>query len=402
MKEGAIGVHRIAQLGVKCGTHDRSTQVHFSPAMKLEPFVLERWQSIWENRVAWNLSESGVHPLRVEEVAVTDADRQALLRQELGYPQTNGTPELREAIASLYSGATPDHVEVTNGGSEANCIALWHLVEPGDEVVMMTPNYMQVRGLSRALGATVRPWPLREEKTRWAPDFTALEALVTPRTRAILICNPNNPTGARLTASELDQVARIASRTGTWVLSDEIYRGAELDGIETATMWGRGERVIVTGGLSKAYGLPGLRLGWVAAPDALVEKLWGVHDYTSIAPGAVNDRLGRIALSRRHLLLARTRGIVASNYPLVRKWIEKRAPRMSHVPPEAGAILFVRYHHRINSTALVERLRAEKSVLLVPGDHFEMDGYFRVGFGNHPAHVTAALDLIGELLDGIE
>jgi len=370
--------------------------------MKLEPFVLERWQSIWENRVAWNLSESGVHPLRVEEVAVTDADRQALLRQELGYPQTNGTPELREAIAALYPGATPAHVEVTNGGSEANCIALWHLVEPGDEVVMMTPNYMQVRGLSRALGATVRPWPLREEKTRWAPDFTALEAVVTPRTRAILICNPNNPTGARLTAPELDHVARIASRAGTWVLSDEIYRGAELDGIETATMWGRCERVIVTGGLSKAYGLPGLRLGWVAAPDALVEKLWGVHDYTSIAPGAVNDRLGRIALSRRHLLLARTRGIVASNYPLVRKWIERRAPRMSHVPPEAGAILFVRYHHRINSTALVERLRAEKSVLLVPGDHFEMDGYFRVGFGNHPAHVTTALDLIGELLDGME
>jgi aspartate/methionine/tyrosine aminotransferase len=370
--------------------------------MKLEPFALERWQSIWENRVAWNLCESGVHPLRVEEVAVTETDRQALLRQELGYTQTNGTPELRQAIASLYPGASPDHIEVTNGGSEANCVALWHLVEQGDEVVMMTPNYMQVAGLARAFGASVRAWPLAQGKARWTPDLDALEALVTPRTRVILICNPNNPTGARLTGAELDGIARIASRAGTWVLSDEIYRGAELDGTETATMWGRYERTIVTGGLSKAYGLPGLRLGWVAGPTAIVEQLWGVHDYTSIAPGAVNDRLGRIALSRRHLLLARTRGILASNYPLVRKWIEKRASRMSHVPPEAGAILFVRYHHRINSTALVERLRTEKSVLLVPGDHFEMDGYFRIGFGNHPGHVTTALDLVGEVLDEIE
>ena len=371
-------------------------------AMKVEPFALERWQSIWENRVAWNLSESGVHPLRVEEVAVTDADRQALLRQDLGYTQTNGTPELRQAIASLYPGASADQIEVTNGGSEANYVTLWHLVEQGDEVVMMTPNYMQVGGLTRAFGAAVRPWPLAPGTTRWTPDLDALEALVTPRTRAILICNPNNPTGARLTATELDGIARIASRAGAWVLSDEIYRGAELDGIETTSMWGRYERAIITGGLSKAYGLPGLRLGWVAGPIALVEQLWGVHDYTSIAPGAVNDRLGRIALSRRHLLLARTRGIVASNYPLVRKWIEKRGSRMSHVPPEAGAILFVRYHHRINSTALVERLRAEKSVLLVPGDHFEMDGYFRIGFGNHPGHVTTALDLVGEVLDEIE
>lgn len=371
-------------------------------AMKFEPFALERWQSIWENRVAWNLSESGVHPLRVEEVAVTEADRQALLTQELGYTQTNGTPELREAIASMYPGANLDHIEVTNGGSEANCIALWHLVEPGDEVVMMTPNYMQLAGLSRALGAIVRPWPLMESRARWAPDLTALEGLVTPRTRVILVCNPNNPTGARITPGELDEIARIAARANTWVLSDEIYRGAELDGVETATMWGRYDRVIVTAGLSKAYGLPGVRIGWVAGPEALVQALWGVHDYTSIAPGAISDRLARVALSRRRLLLARTRGIVTSNYSLVRKWIEKRAPRLSHVPPEAGAVLFVRYHHRINSTALVERIRSEKSVLLVPGDHFAMDGYFRIGFGNHPGHVTTALDLVGEVLDAIE
>jgi aspartate/methionine/tyrosine aminotransferase len=369
--------------------------------MKLEPFALERWQSVWENRVAWNLSESGVHPLRVEEVAITEAERHAVLAQELGYTQTNGTPELRQAIAAIYPGAHVEQIEVTNGGSEANCIVLWHLIEPGDEVVMMMPNYMQIHGIVRALGANVVPWTLVEEQGRWRPDLAALDRLVTPRTRIVVVCNPNNPTGARMTADELTQVCRIADRTGCWVLSDEIYRGAELDSVETATIWGRGERVIITSGLSKAYGLPGLRLGWVAGPATLIDALWGIHDYTSIAPGAVNDRLGRIALSRRAQILARTRGIVAANYPIVRKWMEKRAPKITHVPPEAGAILFARYRHTINSSVLVERIRREKSVLVVPGDHFEMDGYIRIGFGDHPGHVASALDLVGELLDTI-
>ena len=234
------------------------------------------------------------------------------------------------------------------------------------------------------------------------PISNALDTLVTARTKLIVVCNPNNPTGARLTSPELDQVCRIAGRVGAWVLSDEIYRGAELDGVETPSMWGRYERVIVTSGLSKAYGLPGLRIGWVVAPTAVIDALWGVHDYTSIAPGAVNDRLARIALSRRDQILARTRGIVAANYPLVRKWIEKRAAKISHVPPEAGAILLARYRQRLNSTALVERIRREKSVLVVPGDHFDMDGYLRIGFGNHPGHVASALELVGEVLDEIQ
>ncbi len=372
--------------------------------MRLEPFALERMQSRWENRVAWNLSESGVHPLRVEELADTDADRAAVLAQDLGYPQTNGTAELRSAIAALYPGAEVSHVQVTNGGSEANLVVLWHLVEPGDEIVMMTPNYMQMRGISRGLGAVVRPWPLTGgDGARWRPDLEALGALVSPNTRAILLCNPNNPTGARMTGEELDGVAAIAARAGAWVVSDEIYRGAEFDGVETPSMWGRYDRAIVTSGLAKAYGLPGLRIGWAAGPPAVIEALWGVHDYTSIAPGAISDRLARIALApaRRALILARTQGIVSANYPIVRRWIEHRGDRLLHTAPEAGAIAFIRYRHAINSTALAEKIRQQQSVLLVPGDHFDMDGYLRIGFGTDPAHLSAALALTGEVLDPI-
>jgi aspartate/methionine/tyrosine aminotransferase len=377
--------------------------------MKLEPFALERLQSTWEHRVAWNVSESGVHPLRLDELAEKQQDRDALLEQHLAYTQTNGTVELRHAISELYEGATAEHIQVTNGGSEANWIVLWRLVEPGDDIVMMTPNYMQASGIARALGATVRRWPLvpvmggAGERPRWRPDLDALESLVTERTRAIVICNPNNPTGARMTSAEVEAVCNIAARAGAWILADEIYRGAELDGVETPTAWGRYERVIVTSGLSKAYGLPGLRIGWVAGPPPLVEELWGVHDYTTIAPGALSDRLARIALSPqgRDRILARTRGIIVTNYGILRGWIDAREPALWHAPPEAGAIAFIRYAHQIGSTALVERLRDERSVLAVPGDHFEMDGYLRIGFGADPLALTRALEHIGELLDTV-
>jgi hypothetical protein len=370
--------------------------------MRLEPFAMERLQSIWEHRVAWNLSESGVEPLRLEELALTRDDRDELFRQPLAYTQTNGTVELRRQIAELYPGAGPEQVEVTNGGSEANCVTLLHLVEPGDEVVSMTPNYMQAPGLLRALGAQVVPWPLRTngETTRWEPDLAALESLVTPRTRAIFVCSPNNPTGSRLTVEELDRIGAIASRAGVWVIADEIYRGAELDAVESPTMWGRSDRVIITSGLSKAYGLPGLRIGWIVGPAATVEELWGVHDYTTIAPGALNDRLARIALSPegRERLLARTRGIIRTNYPILRDWLARR-PVFSHIAPEAGAIAFVKYNHPINSTELVEQLRTQQSVLVVPGDHFAMDGHLRVGFGSHPEHLAGSLERIAAVVD---
>jgi aspartate/methionine/tyrosine aminotransferase len=373
--------------------------------MRLETFALERFQSIWENRVAWNVSESGVQPLRVSELVNTTALHDALLQQELGYPQTNGTIELRETIAGMYPGATPDHIQVTNGGSEANCVLLMRLVEPGDEIVFLTPNYMQGAGLARGLGATVRPWRLRPVEApdlKWAADLDDLKALVTPKTRAILLCNPNNPTGARLDDRTLDEVCRLAAGVGAWVIDDEIYRGAEREADDTPTVWGRYERAVVTSGLSKAYGLPGLRIGWVVAPPDLVADLWSLHDYTTIAPGGINDRLARMALepARRATLLARTRGIIRANYPLVRRWID-RQKGLSHIAPEAGAIAFVRHTHPLRSSDLTERLRKERSVLVAPGDFFDMDGYFRIGFGSDPKHLESALSLIGEFLSSV-
>jgi aspartate/methionine/tyrosine aminotransferase len=379
----------------------------YTGGMKLETFALERFQSVWENRVTWNVSESGVHPLRVADLVDTTALRDGLMEHELGYPQTNGTGELRDLIAAIYPGATREHVQVTNGGSEANFVVMTRLVQPGDEIVFMTPNYLQVSGLARALGATVRPWPLQEigsgESARWAADTNLLNQLVTSSTRAIVLCNPNNPTGARIDSAVLQAVCEHAARVGAWVVGDEIYRGAERVADDTPSVWDQGyERTIVTSGLSKAYGLPGLRVGWVVGPPELINQLWAIHDYTTIAPGGLSDRLARIALTpeRRTALLARTRGIIRSNYPLVTRWLEKQ-DGLSHIAPEAGAILFARHEHPYRSSELAERLREERGVLVVPGDYCGMNGYLRIGFGSDPEYLAAALTQIGEFLASV-
>ena len=361
--------------------------------MRLDPFAMERMQSTYEHQVDFNLSESGVVPMRVDELLDDTESRATLLAERLRYTQTNGTVALRTTIAALYPGASPNHVLVTNGGAEANYITTWHLVEPGDEVVMMVPNYMQAHGLVRAFGGVLKEWPLTFGDGRWRADVDALERLVTPRTKLIAICNPNNPTGARFDEDALARIAAIADRHGAWVLADEIYCGAELDARETPSMWGRTERIVVTSGLSKAYGLPGLRVGWIAGPPAFVEAAWACHDYTTIAPGALSDMLARRALSPSHRqrILMRTRTLLNENLPIVRRWLDGHGALFTYAPPDAGAIVYVKYARPINSTALVTRLRREKSVLIVPGDHFGMDGYLRIGFGEDADYLRQGL-----------
>ncbi|HEX6322739.1 MAG TPA: aminotransferase class I/II-fold pyridoxal phosphate-dependent enzyme [Vicinamibacterales bacterium] len=376
--------------------------------MRIETFEMERMQSTWENRVAANLSESGVHPMTTRELLGED-DAAALLDEPLAYTQSNGTIPLRERIAALYPGASVDQIQVTNGGSEANFVSLWHLVEPGDEIVMMTPNYMQGWGLVRGFGGQVREWKLQLQRggaergvgapratepggvqgspprgeARYHADVDELDTLVTPKTKLILICAPNNPTGARFDETVLNGVAAAADRVGAWILSDEIYRGAERDGVESPSIWGLSERAIVTSGLSKAYGLPGLRIGWIVAPAELVARTWSYHDYTTIAPGAASDFLARLALepARRARIIERTRGVIRENYPVLETWLAQQGC-FEWAAPDAGAICYAKYDLPIASLPLAERLRDEESVLIVPGAHFGMEGYVRIGFGN--------------------
>src|SRR3989441_899883 len=181
---------------------------------------------------------------------------------------------------------------------------------------------------------------------------------------------------------------------------DEVYIGAEREGPRTESVWGEYERTLIVNGLSKAYALPGLRIGWIVGPPETVATLWAHHDYTTLAPTYLSDRLAQIALvpKRREEILARTRSILQRNYGILADWIRDHGSLFSHIPPTAGAICFLRYALRINSTELAWRLLKEKSTLIVPGDHFGMDGFMRIGMGDAQAYLTKGLERIDALI----
>lgn len=361
--------------------------------MPFVTFDLERWQSTWENRVRYNLSESGVHPLSVRELlALAQATADPLLDVRLGYSQSNGTDALRERIAALYPGATPDQVLVTNGSAEANYVAALRVIEPGDQVAMLLPNYLQLWGHVQNLGAQVRAFRLHEERG-WAPDPAEIRAAIAPGTKLVVVTNPHNPTGHILAEPMRRAIIDRTAEVGAWLLADEVYMGAERDGHTTASFWGSYDRLICVAGLSKAYGLPGLRIGWLVGPAPLVADAWARHDYTTIGPSGASDHLATLALQPavRERLLARTRGILRENYPVLEQWLESFGPTFSWVPPQAGAICWVRYRPAMDGEVLVERVRSAQSVLLVPGEHFGMPGFLRFGFGNELSELRAAL-----------
>jgi aspartate/methionine/tyrosine aminotransferase len=319
------------------------------------------------------------------------------LAVRLGYPQSNGTEELRGAIATMYPGARPENVIVTTGSSEANFVNCWTLLGPGDRMAMVVPAYLQASSLAKNLGAEVVAIPLREE-LGWQPDRADVDAAIRPGTKLVVVTHPNNPTGAALSNDAMDHIARRVDETGAWLLSDEVFLGAERSGRTTPSFWGRAERVIVVGGLSKAYGLPGLRVGWSVAPAEHVASVWAHKEYTTIAPTALSDALAAIALRPdvRPLVLERARAIVRDNWRFVEKALEPCSVQFR--APDAGAIVWVRYQERVSSAALAERLRAEQDVLVVPGEHFGMDGYLRLCFGSSPAELEEAFARVARVL----
>ena len=360
--------------------------------MTFIPFELERWQSTWENRVRHNISESGVHPLSIHELLeLAGEDLAHLADLRMVYSQANGTDELRAAIAALYPGATPDHVLVTVGSAQANYLTCWSLLEPGNKVAMLAPTYWQTWGLSQNFGADVRPFWCTMERG-WEPASDEIGRAIGKDSRLVVVTNPGNPTGHVLSAGAREQILAATRKARAWLLADEVYQGAERGGTTTASFWGSYDKLIVVSGLSKAYGLPGLRIGWIVAPKDIIESLWSHQDYTVIGPSVASDYLARCALRVRPKILERTRGILNTNYPILERWLKGFGGFFDWRPPETGAICTVRYQHPVTTLDLVERIRAERSVLLVPGEHFGMpSGYLRIGFGNEPKELEAAL-----------
>ncbi|MFW9874883.1 MAG: aminotransferase class I/II-fold pyridoxal phosphate-dependent enzyme [Candidatus Thorarchaeota archaeon] len=357
--------------------------------------------SKYEQEVDFNLSESGVHPISLSELLTNDPHYiNQLLETELNYPYVNGIPELRENIAALYNGANINNILVTTGAIEANYNATHTLLNIGDEIVIMLPNYMQIWGIAKNFSLKLKTFQLLEENG-WKPELDELNEVVSKNTKLIAICNPNNPTGYILTENEMEGIVDIANQVGAWILADEVYSGAErLTDKQTPSFYGRYGKVVAVGSMSKAYGLPGLRIGWAVAPVDIIEKIWARHEYTTISATMLSNKLAAIALSPkvRPRLIQRARNYIRKGYPILQKWMDDHENIFNVIPPQAAAIAFVRYHLDINSSEFTERLRKEKSVFIVPGDHFGMDKFFRISFGLPPDYLTSGLNRIHELI----
>lgn len=377
--------------------------------MKIERFALERWMTAHELHVEYDIAESGIFPLTVSDLlAMEPPDRREqaldhLLNLRLGYSEATGTLELRSWLAKTYQDCTPYNILVTTGAIEANFLLFNVLLQPGDHVIAPYPAYQQLYSVPRALGCEVSLWQARPENG-FQFDLDEVEGLVKPETRMIVINSPHNPTGAMLSQSEMQRVVDIAQSVGATVLSDEAYRWLTIPGGDTPAppVYDLAPNGISVGTLSKPFGLPGLRLGWMAAPPEVVTECWWFRDYVSLSPGKLNDALAILAIKHRDQIIRRNRAIIAANLAKANEWVADHGDIVSWKPPRGGLLALLHYRLDIPSLDLANLLAEEYSVMLAPGSAFGLEQYLRIGIGQDPAIFAAGLDRVSACFANLE
>jgi aspartate/methionine/tyrosine aminotransferase len=374
--------------------------------VKIEPFLLERWMTRHETHVQFDIAESGILPLSTndlldfEPVETRAATLERLLAIPLGYSEARGTAELRAPLAATYAGAGPDNILVTTGAIEANFLLFNVLLSPGDHVIAPYPAYQQLYSVPTAIGCEVSLWHVGPD-TGYRYDVGALERLLTPRTRVIVVNTPHNPTGAMLSPADAQRVYALADSVGATLIGDEAYRWLAVpDGDPFAPpAFDMGPRGISVGTLSKPFGLPGLRIGWIAGPPELVQNCWGLRDYISLSPGKLNDALAVLALKHRDQIIERNRRIIQANLATAGQWMAERADFMQWTPPRGGLLALLRYDLPMPSLALADKLATEYSVMLAPGSAFGYEHHLRLGIGQRPDVFAEGLKRAGACLN---
>lgn len=369
--------------------------------MKLKPFALERWFGKYEFTVRYNIAESCIKPFTIselEEICGCDLLRTAEI-SDLGYTDSRGTFELREEVAKLYPGRTIDNVLITTGAIEGNYLVFLALLQRDDVVITEFPAYQQLYEVPQALGSDVKFWNLRSE-SNYRPDIARLDAMMAASdVRMIVINHPHNPTGAPLDTGTMAAICEIAEQYGTFLLSDEVYRGLTLvDGIATPSAQLFSDNAITVGSMSKAFGCSGLRVGWIVGPEEIIEKCWAIRDYTSICPPGPSQAIAVSALRNMGSIMTRNTSLARKNFSILSQWIASNPDIVSWVPPCEGVVAFVKYGVSGDSLQVAGELADVDSVLVIPGACFEIEGYFRIGFGGDTDILQAGLDLTANRL----
>lgn len=369
--------------------------------MDIREFGVEIWMNAYENSCRYNLAETCVESMTIGQLLeLSGRDESSLsdlLAMKMTYGDIEGSDRLRDAICSLYESQHRHNISVTHGTIGANALVYETLVSPGDRVISVMPTYQQHYSIPESYGAEVRILHLREENG-FLPDVEELGRLAAAGVKLIAINNPNNPTGALMDRACLLEIVEVARRCGAWLLCDEVYRGLDQEGGgTTAAVADLYERGISTAGVSKAFSLAGLRLGWIAAPPEVIRAVSIHRDYNTISIGILNDHFATMALENKDRVLARSNAITRGNLKILDDWVTAE-PGISYVKPKSGTTALLKYDLDMPSREFCIELLEKTGVLFTPGSAMGMEGYVRIGYANSPEVLRQGLALVSRFL----
>lgn len=366
--------------------------------MKIDKFKVEKWFNEYEKDAVYDLADTCVESLSIDELLeITGENVQEIFSRKLNYGAIHGSERLKNAICGLYKNQTNQNITVTHGAIGANHLVMLTLVEPKYKVVSIVPTYQQHYSIPKSFGANVEMFFL-EEKNNWLPDLEKLEEVVGTDTKLICMNNPNNPTGAVIPDEMLRQIVKIAKKLDAYILCDEVYRGLNHEGNpfseSIADIYDKG---ISTGSMSKVFSLAGLRLGWIAAGENIIEQINSQREYNTISVGILDDYFASIAIENRNKIIKRNLAKIATGKKILTDWAESE-PRVRLVTPKGGTTAFVYYDAPLSSVELCKRLQKETGVMILPGETLEMDKYLRIGYGNNFEQLKKALEIFSKWL----
>lgn len=370
--------------------------------MKIKPFAVEEWMNAWEVGAKYNIAETCVDSISMNELfELTGEDKTEFLNRlcarRLSYGDIEGLPEFRKGVCGLYKTLNIENIVPTHGASGANHHVFYSLISPGDRVVSIMPTYQQLYSIPESYGADVQILHLSKENN-YLPDLEKLRRLVTPETKMICINNPNNPTGALMSEQLLREIVEIACSADAWILCDEVYRHLSQEDDWCPSIVDLYEKGISVSSMSKVFSLAGLRLGWIATHDMSVVKSCLSHrDYNLVSCGVFDEMLAAAALKHRDKLLERSRKIVRENLQILDDWISSE-PHVSYVKPKAGTTALVYYDLDIPSYEFCEEMYKKTGAFVTPGDCFEVPHSMRIGYAYGKQDLIDGLKAISEYI----
>ncbi|KAJ5156392.1 hypothetical protein N7492_009195 [Penicillium capsulatum] len=397
--------------------------------VKVEEFAVEQWMDKYETTAKYNIAETCCASISIDDLRALSDDKETnpltqLQSTKLTYGAIRGSDKLRQTLARLYSIKTPtplpkENVLISGGAIQANFLVLYTLVGPGDHVICHYPTYQQLYSVPAALGAEVTMWKSKETDG-WSLDIEELKGLIRPNTKLIIINNPQNPTGAIVPRGTLEKLVDVARESSITLFADEVYRPlfhniSPMDPEFPPSLFSFGyERTVVTGSISKAYSLAGLRVGWIASRDrSIIEACASSRDYTTISVGQIDDAVASFALAPDciHSLLKRNIDLGRKNLEILEKFIEAHRWACDWTKPRAGTTAFIRFNKMgkpVDDVAFCERLLEQTGVMLVPGSRCfggdeDFHGYVRIGYASETEVLEQGLEALrGFMDDGYE